>query len=215
MKFSGKSPRLTGNAERAIPKILLHEGGFVDHPNDPGGATNKGITIATFRRYIKPSGTVADLKSLTTAQAVIVYKRQYWDAVCADMLPAGVDYAVADFAVNSGPSRAAKYLQRIVGAVEDGVIGPATLTAVKSKDAGKVINELCDDRLAFMKHIRGGSLWKTFGKGWARRVSEVRSVSLNWAEAPVAPIPDHMPVVTTKPAGGFFASLMKLFGARA
>lgn len=169
------------NAKASIEKILRHEGGFVDHPDDPGGATNKGITIATFRRYIKPNGTVADLRALTTEQAVMVYKRQYWDRVSADDLPSGVDYAVADFAVNSGPARAAKYLQAIVGVFQDGTIGPTTLAAVRRMDALLVINRLCDDRLAFMKRIQGGKLWNTFGRGWGRRVAEVRAVSIGLA----------------------------------
>lgn len=76
-----------------IPRILKHEGGYVNHPNDPGGPTNKGITLATFRRYLKRNGTIDDLKALTTEQATAVYKAQYWDAVSADLLPVGVDYA--------------------------------------------------------------------------------------------------------------------------
>lgn len=176
------------NSERAIPLILKHEGGFVNHPSDPGGATNKGITLATFRRYIKPGGTVADLKALTEAQAVVVYKRQYWDAVLADLLPAGLDYAVADFAVNSGPPRAAKELQKIVGATVDGRIGPQTLDRVAKFEPQVLIHQYCDARLHFMKRIRGGSLWKTFGRGWQRRVDDVRRVALEWARtAPERP----------------------------
>lgn len=174
------------NSKRAIPLILKHEGGFVNHPSDPGGATNKGITLATFRRYIKPGGTVVDLKALTEAQAVVVYKRQYWDRVMADMLPAGVDYTVADFAVNSGPSRAAKELQRVVGVAMDGKIGPQTLAAVEKMPPKDVINKLNDRRLAFMRSLKGGSMWQTFGRGWQRRVDEVRSVSLSWASEPSA-----------------------------
>ncbi len=183
------------NSERAIPKILKHEGGYVNNPADPGGATNKGITIATFRRYIKPGGTIADLKALTESQAVVVYKRQYWDAVSADLLPSGVDYAVADFAVNSGPSRAGKYLQKVVGTAQDGVVGPATIAAARGLSAPDVINDICDERLAFMRRIRGGRLWKTFGHGWQRRVDDVRAVSLAWAtqKAP-------KPIIDTTPA---------------
>jgi len=165
-------------AAEIIPMILKHEGGYVNHPGDPGGPTNKGITLATFRRFIKPRGTISDLKALTVDQATVIYKRQYWDAVLADMLPAGVDYAVADFAVNSGPSRAAKYLQRVVGAAQDGKIGPMTLAAVGRMPPSDIINSLCDRRLAFMKRIRRGKLWRTFGKGWSRRVSDVRAHSL-------------------------------------
>lgn len=162
-------------AEKCIPLILKHEGGFVNHPHDPGGATNKGITLATFRRFIKPRGTVADLRRLSTAQAVVVYKRRYWDAVCADLLPVDVDYAVADFAVNSGPARAARYLQSVVGASADGRVGPRTIAAVRAMPPEKVIETLCDRRLAFLRRLR---TWRTFGKGWSRRVAEVRSDAL-------------------------------------
>jgi lysozyme family protein len=178
------------NADMAIRKILEHEGGYVNHPDDPGGATNKGITIATFRRYIKRNGTIADLKALTTQQAVDVYKAQYWDKVRADDLPSGVDYTVADFAVNSGPSRAAKYLQDALGVTQDGAIGPDTMAAALAADPKALIRKINADRLAFMKRIQGGKLWKTFGRGWQRRVDDVRSTSLALVDsAPVAVIP--------------------------
>lgn len=163
-------------AEVCIPRILKHEGGFVDHPSDPGGATNMGVTIATFRRYVKPNGTVADLKRLTVEQATIVFKRQYWDKVSADLLPVGVDYAVADYAVNSGPARAARHLQEVVGATQDGKVGPQTIAAVKAMDPQEVVNRLCDRRMAFLRGLR---TWGTFGKGWSRRVASVRRMAVH------------------------------------
>jgi lysozyme family protein len=165
-----------------IPLILEHEGGYVNHPNDPGGPTNKGITLANFRAFIKADGTIEDLKALTTEQATIVYKRQYWDKVVADLMPPGIDYVVADFAVNSGPHRAAIYLQKVVGEKQDGKIGPQTLAAVGSIPASVIINRLCDERLAFMRRIRGGSLWQTFGRGWQKRVDRVRAGALEMVE---------------------------------
>ena len=206
------------NSDAAIRMILAHEGGYVNDPKDPGGPTNKGITIATFRRYIKRSGTVDDLQALTIAQAVTVYKRQYWDAVRADSLPAGVDYAVADFAVNSGPSRAAKYLQNIIGADQDGHVGPDTIAAAQTMDAPQIINRLCDDRLLFMQRIHGGQLWERFGGGWSNRVADVRRVSLVWADAPRRPeaalpaFADHTPPKTKGVAlVGLFAALAAFF----
>lgn len=169
------------NFNRAVVATLKYEGGYVNDPQDPGGATNKGITIATFRRYIKPTGTIADLKALTTEQAKIVYKRQYWDAVLGSELPDGLDFAVFDFGVNSGPDRAIKYLQRIVGAAQDGKIGPATLKAVRSVPHAKIINDYQDARLAFLKGLK---TWGRFGKGWGRRVQEVRSLALSMAANP-------------------------------
>ena len=192
--------KTTNRAEIAIPRILKHEGGYVDHPNDPGGPTNKGITISTFQSYIKPNGTKEDLKKLTTEQATVVYKRQYWDAVMADSLPVGVDYAVADFAVNSGPYRAAKYLQTIVGVTQDGRIGPKTLEAVRKMSSEDIINRLCDDRMTFLKRL---NTWPTFGKGWASRVEGVRTDALSDAqEAHSKPVTGLCPTILGVIKGG-------------
>lgn len=166
------------NFPKALKLVLKHEGGYVNHPRDPGGATNLGITLANFRRYVKPDGTVADLKKLTVDQAAVVYRRQYWDAVLGAELPSGVDYAVFDFAVNSGPTRAAKFLQRVVGAKQDGKIGPATLKAVKAMWPPMVIESLSDERLAFLKRLK---TYPTFGKGWRNRVAGVRREALRMA----------------------------------
>lgn len=165
-------------AEICIPRTLAHEGGYVNNPKDPGGPTNKGITIATFRKYIKPGGSVADLRALTTAQATIVYKRQYWDKVLADLLPAGVDHATFDYAVNSGWYQAAKDLQRTVGATADGHVGPQTLAAVAKMAPADIINGLCDRRLALMMGLDDGEWWKEFGGGSEKRVARVRAGSL-------------------------------------
>ena len=96
------------NFNRAVTATLKYEGGYVNLKSDPGGATNLGVTIATFRRYVKPSGTIADLKALTVDQAKTVYRRQYWDAVSGAELPDGVDFAVFDFGDNS---RAVSHLE--------------------------------------------------------------------------------------------------------
>lgn len=166
-----------------IPRILKHEGGFVNDPRDAGGATNRGVTIGTLRSLgmdIDGDGDidVADIKALNEAQAVTIYKRFYWDAVQADLLPVGLDYAVADFAVNSGARRAAEHLQRALGVSVDGAIGPQTLACARQADVRAVINAVCNSRLAFMRRIRGGRDWATFGKGWTRRVEEARAYAL-------------------------------------
>ncbi len=191
------------NFARALPLVLMHEGGFVHHPDDPGGATNKGVALATFRAYVKPNGTVAELKAITDEQVATVYYRHYWAAVNAQALPSGIDYAVFDFAVNSGPARAAKYLQAILGVEQDGRVGPKTIAAAKTRDARDIVNGLCDARLAFLKRITSGGkrLWDTFGKGWDRRVSDVRRDALLMVGYPadVKEVVKEIPVPVEKP----------------
>lgn len=169
------------NFEEALGAVLIHEGGYVDHPRDPGGATNMGITHKTYASWLRVNGLPQkNVRDITADEVATIYKEQYWDAVKADSLPSGVDYAVFDFAVNSGPSRAAKFLQRVVGATEDGMIGQQTLASVQSMPSRKVVVDLCDNRLAWLKRL---SHWGTFGKGWSRRVAEVRAKGVRLAEA--------------------------------
>jgi lysozyme family protein len=209
---------------RALSLVLKHEGGFVDHPKDPGGATNLGVTIGTLSAWLGRPATKADVKSLTVPAVSPIYKQNYWDKVRADELPAGVDYCVFDAAVNSGPSRAAKWLQRAVGAEADGAVGSETLKAVRALPAAVIINRICDDRLAFLKNL---ATWGTFGKGWSSRVEGVRREALAMARAP-APMPapsppdiEPAPVPVSQPAtsGGLFSALKgfleALFGKKA
>jgi len=183
------------NFRRALPLVLKHEGGFVNHPKDPGGATNKGITLANYRRYVKQDGSIEDLKAIKPDEVERVYKLFYWDAVKADLLPVGVDYAVFDFAVNSGPGRAVKFLQRLAGVTQDGAIGSGTIAAVAAMSPELVINRLCDDRLAFMQ---GLSTWSTFGKGWGSRVLGVRQHALEMAKGGLQATP--LPIPASPPA---------------
>ncbi|CAN7599830.1 hypothetical protein LJR234_004636 [Mesorhizobium amorphae] len=175
------------NFARSLALVLKSEGGWSDNPADPGGATMKGVTLANFRRYVKADATKADLRKISDAQIATVYRRFYWDAVAGAELPDGVDYATFDFAVNSGPGRAAKYLQAVLGVVQDGRIGPATLSALRAKPAGALIDALCDSRLAFLKRL---PTWPTFGRGWNDRVKSVRFQALvlvGQGKAPPAP----------------------------
>lgn len=190
---------MNSNFATALAKVLAHEGGFVNHKLDPGGATNLGITIGTAKRYgVDMDGDgdtdIIDIKNLTAAAAAKIYKGEYWAKVNGDLLPSGLDYAVFDFAVNSGVSRAAKYLQAILGVTQDGAIGPATLKALEGKNVADLINMLCDKRLAFLK---GLSTWSTFGKGWSSRVSGVRSSALAMSKAKASALP---PVIDAPPA---------------
>jgi lysozyme family protein len=164
------------NFDRALQFVLVHEGGFADHPKDPGGATMKGVTLETFRRHFGADKSVNDLRNITPEQLACVYRTGYWDKCSCDQLPGGVDYAVFDLAVNSGPGRAAKFLQSAIGAVQDGAIGPATLDKVGAREPPSIINSICDQRLSFLQHLE---TFSTFGAGWTKRVGSVRQQALD------------------------------------
>jgi lysozyme family protein len=166
------------NFKNALERVLASEGGFVNHPKDPGGPTNRGITIATFSAFKHRACTVDELKAISESDVAAIYRLQYWNTVKGDDLPSGLDYAMFDYAVNSGPGRAVKDLQRVIGALPDGVMGAMTLQAIKARDASQIIAALCDRRLAFLKTLK---TWSTFGKGWGARVEAVRTASLNMA----------------------------------
>lgn len=168
--------------DRWLQLVLAHEGGYVDHPSDPGGATNLGITRKTLSRWRKvtpwTSLPKSEVKALTKETVAPIYRAFYWDEIRGDDLPAGLDYAVFDYAVNSGPGRAAMALQRILGVADDGEIGPVTLAAVGKRKSIYLINALCDERMAFLQRL---STFAVFGKGWSSRVASVRKHALQIA----------------------------------
>jgi lysozyme family protein len=157
------------NYAQSLKQVLKYEGGYVDHPQDPGGPTNKGVTQAVYDSWRKSQNLpIQSVRNIADSEVAAIYKNLYWDRISGDSLPTGVDFAVFDFAVNSGVDRAAKYLQAVVGVTQDGQIGPATIQATKDYVAMAVTNK----RLAFMKSL---AIWPTFGKGWGARIADVKN----------------------------------------
>lgn len=182
---SKEAPMSAGNFETIMDHIFRHEGGYVDHPSDPGGATNMGVTIGTLRDYRGAAVTKDDVRNLTKAEAREIYRKRYWDLISGDELPSGIDLCTMDSAVNSGPSRGAKWLQRALGVKADGRIGTVTLAAAESAEAAVIIERMCDDRMDFLRSL---STWGTFGIGWTRRVEAVRSLALTLAKDAPEPV---------------------------
>ena len=164
------------NFDEALKAVLHHEGGYVNHPSDPGGMTNLGCTKRVWEEWCGHEVDEKAMRALTPADVAPLYKAKYWDKIKGDDLPAGVDYVVFDAAINSGPGRAAKWLQSCVGVEPDGGIGPKTLAAVAAFDANTLIDDYAKRRLSFLTDL---PTWPTFGKGWGRRVEEVRKAGLD------------------------------------
>lgn len=170
---------VASNFKRALGRVLVHEGGYVHHPRDPGGATNQGVTQRTYDAYRRGKGLrLRSVRMLTADERDVIYRQQYWDAVSGDKLPDGVDYVVFDGGANSSPKQSIKWLQRALGAAYtgrvDGVIGIATLAALKeTENHDALIDRICDRRMAFLRAL---DTWGDFGKGWTRRVANVRAI---------------------------------------
>ena len=167
--------------DTALARVLAHEGGYTNHPSDPGGPTNFGITIADYRKYVKADATAADMRIMPIVDAKKIYRQRYWQAMRCDELPAGIDYAIFDYGVNSGTTRVGKVLRRLLrlSATSAG-IDERVIAAARSADRDRLIVAICDERLAFLQGLK---TWPVFGAGWSRRVAEVRAAALAMAKA--------------------------------
>jgi lysozyme family protein len=166
------------NWDDCFAMVIKSEGGFVNHPKDPGGMTNLGVTRSAWEAYLGKHVTEDEMRALTKDDVKPFYKRLYWDRIKGDSLPAGVDYAAYDLAVNSGPHKAAKFIQEIAGVDADGMIGPKTLEAIKVCDPVHMAESICDMRMIFLESL---STFETFGKGWTTRVNGVKEKSIDMA----------------------------------
>ena len=159
--------------DEALKRLLAHEGGYTNHPSDPGGPTNFGITIHDYRKYVKPNATAADVRAMKLDEAKAIYRTKYWDAQHCDGLPAGVDYSVFDYGVNSGIGRSGRVLRRVVGLPDTThAVTDEVLRTVARRDPKALVTAINDERLRFLKSLK---TWPVFGKGWGRRVAEVRA----------------------------------------
>ena len=163
------------NFDECLKMLLHHEGGYVNHPKDPGGETNLGVTKRVYEKW----GGTKDMKDLTVEDVAPIYKKEYWDRCKCDDLESGVDWAVFDWAVNSGTGRAAKAIQKICGATQDGAIGPKTLALINTQDTNYVVEEFGKIRQQFYESLK---TFDTFGKGWTRRNKETTAKALEMIE---------------------------------
>jgi lysozyme family protein len=177
------------NLETAVKNVLVHEGGWSNHPRDPGKATMRGVTQKVYDAYRdRQNATRQSVRHITNLEVATIYKQQYWDVIRGNDLPTGIDYVVFDGAVNSGPGQSVKWLQRALGVRADGVMGQVTLAAVQAHpDYVALVDKILALRLAFLKALE---TWDDFGKGWTRRLAGVRRYGLAMvtAQEPEGPI---------------------------
>ena len=166
---------MQANYEKCLEAILHHEGGYVNHPKDPGGETNFGVTKRVYEEW----GGSKDMKDLLVEDVAPIYKKNYWHKVKGDSLPNGLDLCIFDFGVNAGTGRAAKYLQTMIGTVADGGIGPNTLRALDEYVTLHGLNETIENyqnnRQRYYEKLK---TFETFGRGWTRRVDETTETAL-------------------------------------
>ena len=169
---------MTDNFDNCLKHLLVHEAGFVNHPSDPGGMTNFGVTAKVWAEWTGHDVNEKIMRNLTPADVAPLYRKKYWNVCRADELVSGLDYCVFDCAVNSGVGRAIKLLQKCVGVPMDGGFGPTTYASVaqfKGDAAKQLIEDYCNERLEFLTSL---PTFGTFGRGWTRRVNEVKDESL-------------------------------------
>lgn len=192
---------MQSNFDASMAEVFRHEGGYANDPHDPGGETNMGIS--------KRSYPNENIKGMTRDRAKAIYRRDFWNAVSGDSLPAGLDLVAFDPAVNSGVSRGAKWLQQALGVKADGKIGPNTIATAKAANAEAVIDRACDLRLAWLRTL---PTWSRYGKGWTSRVESIRDVATAMSKTTTRPT---QPTATPSPANASLIGLVLAVGAAA
>lgn len=168
---------MNANFDMSFDRVMQSEGGYVNDPADHGGETNFGVTIGAWGEYLGRAIQPGEMKALTRDAVKPFYKQMYWDKIKGDDLPAGIDYAVFDFAVNAGAARAARFLQRAVGVVDDGVIGAVTLRTVANADPQKLLDNFSDQKQGFYNRLATNPSQQKFLKGWLARVDRVQDTA--------------------------------------
>jgi len=167
------------NYQKCLDMILHHEGGYVNHPKDPGGETNLGVT----KRVYEDFGGTKDMKDLTVEDVAPIYEKNYWGRMKCDSIPSGLDLCVFDFGVNAGTGRSAKFLQTMIGTTADGGIGPNTLSKlsdyIDENGIEEAIKNFQSERQGYYESL---STFETFGKGWTRRVEETTDAALKMVD---------------------------------
>ena len=165
---------MQGNFKECLDLVLKAEGGWVNHPSDPGGETNLGVTKRVWEEYV--GHPVESLKKLTKDDVALLYEQKYWRPCYGEVLPRGLDFVVFSMGVNAGPGRSVKLLQSSIGCVPDGVIGPATRGLISDSNSATLIGKFSEARREYYRSLKN---FPIFGKGWLNRVDHEETEALN------------------------------------
>jgi lysozyme family protein len=170
---------MTKNFRDCLELVLKSEGGYIDHPKDPGGRTNLGVTQRVWEEWVKHPVTEKDMRELTPALVAPMYEMKYWRTSYCEKLPRGLDLLVFSMAVNAGSGRSVKLLQDAIGVVADGIIGPRTMARINEANVETLIDKFSEARRAY---YRGLKLFPVFGRGWLNRTDKERLEALDMAK---------------------------------
>jgi lysozyme family protein len=159
--------------KECLDLVLKSEGGWVNHPQDPGGETNLGVTKRVWEEWV--GHPVSTIKNLTEADVAPLYEQKYWRPCYAEVLPRGLNFVVFSFGVNAGPGRSVKLLQQSIGCVPDGVIGPRTREQIRNSNIATLITQFSDARRQYYRSLK---TFPTFGRGWLARVDREEQEAL-------------------------------------
>ena len=158
---------MTGNFKECLDLVLKSEGGFVNHPQDPGGMTNLGVTKRVWEEYTGHEADEKTMRGLTPEKVAPLYEQRYWRPTYCEVLPRGLDLLVFSMGINAGPGRSVKLLQQSIGCVPDGVIGPATRSLISASDTPTLISKFSECRREYYRSLK---TFPIFGAGWLKRV---------------------------------------------
>lgn len=170
---------MIGNFKECLDLVLKSEGGFVNHPSDPGGMTNLGVTKRVWQEYTGHEADEKEMRSLTPEKVAPLYEQKYWRPCYGEVLPRGLDFVVFSMGVNAGPGRSVKLLQQSIGCVPDGIIGPRTRELISTSNTATLIAKFSETRREYYRALK---TFPTFGKGWLARVDREESEGLNMAK---------------------------------
>jgi len=169
----------SGNFKECLDLVLKSEGGFVNHPSDPGGMTNLGVTKRVWEEYTGHEADEKTMRGLTPEKVAPLYEQRYWRPTYCEVLPRGLDFLVFSMGVNGGPGRAVKLLQQSLGCVPDGIIGSTTMGLIKQSNVADLIAKYSDTRRTYYKSLK---TFDVFGKGWLNRVDHEEAEALQMAK---------------------------------